>query len=175
MQNLEDNVSSGLDINESLKQLSGFIEQLKSMKPPVYCSHQLINTVLRAYDKRAEEYDIDMDIHVDLTERFDINETEFAVVLSNALNNAVDACLALSENEPRSISVRLTSRSGQIAAEVTNTFDGNVDFDDNHIPVSAKGHGHGMGTRSMNTFSVNNGGTLDFSCEGNMFTVRLLV
>lgn len=172
---LEKEASSGLEIDESLLQLSRAADSLAGLRLRSYCRQPAVNTVLDEYARRAAEENISMSVEADLSQDFDVNETQLAVVLSNALSNALEACVELSEKEPRDISVRLTSRGGQVAAEISNTCGSAVVFDEDHMPVSARGRGHGIGVKSMSSFARDNGGTLDFSQDNGRFTIRLLV
>ena len=55
---------------------------------------------------------------------------------------------------------------------VRNTFDGNVEFDDQGIPQT-KADGHGFGTRSISAFCKNVGGYYQFEAQDGSFSVYM--
>ena len=55
---------------------------------------------------------------------------------------------------------------------VRNTFDGNVEFDDQGIP-QAMADGHGFGTRSIAAFCENVGGYCQFEAQDGTFSVYM--
>ncbi len=53
---------------------------------------------------------------------------------------------------------------------VRNRFEGAVDFNENHIPISHE-EGHGIGARSIAAFCTKNGGYYEFHAENGVFTL----
>ncbi len=172
---LEKEASSGRDTEAALDRLSKTADLLSAGHGRRYCRPETLNTVLDQYARRAEEKGISMTVEANISREFDVNETELAVVLSNALSNAEEACMSIPRQERRAVSVVINSRGRQIAAEITNTCRGQVSFDENQLPVSQRGLGHGIGVKSMEAFCRDNGGILSFSQDGDTFSVRILV
>lgn len=140
-----------------------------------YCTEPVLNAVFSSFEQQAKKDGIEFRVQVKLPKVSDLNMTELAVVISNALSNAADACLAAPEEKPRKILVSINSRGGQIAAEIRNTCYVPVRFDENNIPVSEKGEGHGVGTKSMMAFARRTDAFLTFEEKDGWFTVRMLV
>lgn len=67
--------------------------------------HKLLDLVLSYYTDFATESGVDISVCMSQMDDFDTDMAEFAVVLSNALENAVNACLKLPEGVPRVIRV----------------------------------------------------------------------
>ena len=85
-----------------------------------------------------------------------------------AIENSTNACMKLPEAE-RSIEIKVICKPKFIIM-VRNTFDGNVVFDEQGIPVSGE-EGHGFGTRTIAALCEKVGGFCDFQAEGNTFTL----
>ncbi|MBO7739014.1 MAG: ATP-binding protein, partial [Oscillospiraceae bacterium] len=99
---------------------------------------------------------------------FEANESELATALSNAMENAINACEKLPQ-ENRFIEVKALSKP-QFIIMVRNSFAGNVEFDAHGIPQSAE-EGHGFGTRSIAAFCTKVGGYYEFKAENGVFTL----
>lgn len=64
--------------------------------------------------------------------------------------------------------------SPNLVLEVANTYDGDVQLDEQGMPV-AREQGHGIGTRSIMVFVDKYDGVLNYKAGKSMFRLRLLV
>ena len=173
IQQTEDDIQNG-NLSQAGEVLSD-LDVLQTAPITRYCREPVLNAVFSSFERRLEKEGIDLLVRVKLPQVSDVNMTELAVVISNALSNAEEACLAAPDGKPRKIQVLIHSRGGQIAAEIRNTCYFPVRFDENHIPISEKGEGHGIGTRSMMAFAQHTGAFLTFEEKEGWFIVRMLV
>ena len=137
--------------------------------------HKLLDAVLGYFTDYARESDIDILISMERTDGMKADQTEFAVVLSNALENAVKACKKLPDGEPRVIRLDGHKRGGQFFLEIANTYAGEITFDsDSGLPLS-KTKGHGLGSQSIAFFAQKHGAELEYSAKDNWFHFRILL
>lgn len=153
------------------------VDQLhgKSMEPQTahYCQNVTINAILGTYLRQAQEDGITVSVDCDLPEDLPCDALALATVFANAIENARHACQALPEGADRRLEVRCLNVA-QIVIEISNTFDGMVQFDQNHYPVT-RAKGHGLGTKSILAFAQANDAYLDYKVENGMFRLRLLI
>lgn len=133
-----------------------------------YAKSAIIDAVLSVYINKAKNAGIDMKLGFAFPEKFNSSESELATALANAVENAINACEKLPKEE-RSIEIKVLSKP-QFVIMIRNTFDGNVDFDENGIPRSNE-EGHGLGSRSIAAFCKKNGGFYEFNATENVFTL----
>ena len=95
-----------------------------------------------------------------------------AIVLANALENAIHANLALPP-EKRVIRCRMVS-TPSVMLEISNPCTGNVSFDDSGLPISPK-EGHGLGVQSICAFCGKNGAVCQFDLTDGWFRLRLVL
>ncbi len=154
--------------DELEKIVKEYEENIKQTQIVKYCSIAIIDAVLSVYIGKAKSLGIALDIGFAFPESFSANESELATALANAIENAINACEKLPESQ-RHIEIKVLSKPKFIVM-VRNSFDGNVEFNDEGLPQSHQ-EGHGIGTRSIAAFCEKAGGYYDFSAEGNVFTL----
>ena len=95
-----------------------------------------------------------------------------AIVLANALENAIHANLEL-PREQRNIRCKMVG-TPSIMLEVSNPCTGAVLFDGEGLPVAQR-KGHGLGVQSICAFCRKNGATCQFDLTDGWFRFRLVL
>lgn len=157
--------------DEALKLIGGADTRLDESRYKVYCDDKMINAVLSYYIDKAEANGIKTEISFLPPDELAIDIVDFTVMLSNALENAVNACMKIENPGERRLRIK-TKNVNQYIIEIANSFDGIVEFDDNGLPKSPNA-GHGIGTRSIAAFAEKNGALLDYSVDGEWFRLRI--
>lgn len=121
----------------------------------------------------AEEKSITTDINLDIPHSLTVDSLELAMVISNLLENAVQACEALENDRERTI--RFTCRHvGRLILEISNLCDASAVLGESGFPV-AQESGHGVGTKSVLAFAQGHGGEVLYQISGSTFRVRMLI
>lgn len=95
------------------------------------------------------------------------------MVVSNLMENAIQACGRLAQNQTPYL--RFTCRSvGRLLLEMENPCAAGTALDKNGYPVSGE-EGHGIGSKSVIAFVNKYDGELLYNIENGVFRVRLLV
>lgn len=140
-----------------------------------YCENITVNAILTSYLERAEADNIDVSVRLDIPARLPVQATELSVMLANGLENAMEACRKLPEGTKRRIWLKVRCMDERLAIELSNTCGEPPEFDRNGLPVSSKGEGHGIGTRSIAGFVQRYGGMLDYEYEDRRLNLRILI
>ena len=145
-------------------------ENIRETQVRQYSTYPVIDAVLSSYLQKAEGKEIKVSAALAFPDPLPVNETELATVFANAIENAIHACEKLPE-EKREISVKAIT-TPHFMVQVSNSFDGVVEFDKNGLPVSHE-EGHGFGTRSIAAFCEKYGAFYEFKVTGDTFYLRL--
>ena len=136
-----------------------------------YCLNDQVNIVISSYTGKAKEQGIEFNATVNLPESMDAKKSlDLCILLSNALENAVTA--AAKTKNPW-VNLRSALVNQHIVIQVENSFLGTIKFE-NGIPKSSA-PGHGFGSFSISTLAEKYGGTADFSCHDQVFTMRAVL
>ena len=152
---------------EAEKYIDSLVEDADKITAKKYCDNRCANVVLSYYSKIAADKGIRFETNVTLPETLVVDETDLAVVLSNGLENAVNA-LEVCDN--KQISVKGFVDADKIYIEIKNPFNNAVMFDGN-MPRS-KQENHGYGTRSMAAIVTKYDGAYSFTIEDGDFVFR---
>ena len=101
-----------------------------------------------------------------------MDEMELAIALSNALENAIQANLAL-PREQRTLYCKVIGYP-RLMFRIANPFVGHVRFDEQGLPVASQ-EGHGLGVRSIAAFCEKNHALCTYQAQDNRFTLQVIL
>lgn len=154
--------------------IHGIFTELEANKVRFFCKNEAVNLIFSAYEERAKVHGIPISIQAGLPQNISISENDLCVLLSNALENALDACRKLKEKGVcGTIEVSAFEKNGRLCFQVVNTCDEDVIFD-NGIPVTTK-PGHGIGVRSICALVERHRGIYTFTVEEGKFILRVSI
>ena len=82
----------------------------------------------------------------------------------------------IGEKEKRVITVKVFSRYGFAMINVVNYYEGEINFDESGMPVTAGDRRyHGYGIKSVNYIAEQYGGSLTVKTDGGIFAVNVLI
>lgn len=159
------------DLDTARKMISGYVSNVDSITIRRYCSNSTVNYILSDFAEKCREKNIHSEIAVEIGDLI-INEILFTSILSNALDNALNAQEGLPERS-RLIKVALKSNKKQLLLSVRNTYAREPQFVDG-LPVTRK-TGHGYGVQSIRYMVERLGGTYQFTTDDGMFILRVVI
>lgn len=130
------------------------------------------NAVLRIYSRQAQAKDIVFSALADLPEGLPLEAPELGALLSNLLENAVEACAPVALHQ-RQIALSAQKDGQRLLLELRNSVSGTVLFEDG-MPRSQK-PGGGTGTKSILHITQKYGGMCQFKQEDGMFFTRIVL
>lgn len=160
------------EISDALKFLEISNQQLNEASPKRWCANNLLDAVFSIYFKQAEALGIKIEAEIRIPEILPLNDNELSIVFANALENAINACKKVPQEE-RYIRV-ICLCEPQYMFSISNSFDGKIKLDSNGHPIATKKN-HGLGTQSITAFCNKNNAFCDYKVKDNRFTLRILL
>ena len=152
------------------KMISSFVENVDSTVIKKYCQNSTLNYILSGFAERCREEKIEFDCRIEAEPNCD--ETTFSIIISNALDNAINTQKYLPEHD-RKIALMLKKRNKKLLLSVKNSFGKKPVFID-EMPVSDE-KGHGYGTQSIVYLTEQLGGNCKFTIEDNKFVLMVVI
>ncbi|MDD3243749.1 MAG: GHKL domain-containing protein [Eubacteriales bacterium] len=146
--------------------------QLAESGQKQFCKNPAANAILRIYDRRAQERNIAFAARMDIPEELALTMPEWGTMLSNLLENAVEACAGLPAAQ-RCISITARAEACGWKLEMRNGLSGVVKFE-NGMPLTTKTVG-GTGTRSIADTVKKHGGILRFVQNKDVFVTQIVL
>ena len=147
------------------------ITRIDGVRLKRFCSNEIVNYVISDYAARCREEETAFICSVELDE-LPVDEIMFASILSNAMDNALNAQKSL-PRDVRCVKLMLKKSDGKLLLSVKNPVAQPVIFSDG-IPVSGK-NGHGYGTQSIRYLTERLGGNCQFSLQDDTFILRVVL
>lgn len=109
-----------------------------------------------------------------------IEAYDVGIILSNALDNAIEACRRLRESDPREklfIVVRSLRKKNMLLIEVENSFGGVLQLGADGLPLTSKEDAapHGIGLRSIRNCAEKYAGGVDLTAENGRFVLSVMM
>lgn len=159
------------DTAQAMEYLSKNDDYLASTSLKQFCENMTANAILRIYDRRTQAEGIRFIVQADIPEAMPLDAPALGALLSNLLENAVEAC----ETQSDSPTISLTAQQGETGfqLEVRNSCHHTVSFE-NGFPKTTKQTG-GTGTKSIAAIVEHCGGILRFRQEGDEFISQIFL
>ncbi|WP_297234345.1 GHKL domain-containing protein [uncultured Flavonifractor sp.] len=164
-------VSRG-DKEAALDFLDAAQKRLDERKVIQWCRPPVLDAVFSSYFDQAKNQDILVEAQISLPDTLPVDEGELAIVLANALENAIHANLKLPW-EQRKIRCK-TVGTPSVMLEISNPCAGQVSFDSSGLPVAQR-EGHGLGVQSICAFCRKNGAVCQFDLTDGWFRFQLVL
>lgn len=149
------------------KYMNSMIAEISQSTPQTYCDNHSVNVILSYYNKIADERNIEFNASIRFPAALKIGQTDLAVVLSNGLENAINAQAYC---EDKKICIKGFMEAEKLYLEIKNPFNHSVAFD-GALPRSQR-ENHGFGTKSMAAIVEKYEGVYSFSVENGYFCFR---
>lgn len=148
-------------------------QKIDAIAPAQLCEHEAANLLLCAYKSKSDASGVSFHAKADLPQTLSLPDTELVAMLSNGLENALNAVQALPAGAEKSINLLLCVRQGNLLLEIRNPYHGEVSMKDD-LPVSKAGCEH-YGCLSIRSIAERHHGLCSFTPEGGIFTLRIAI
>lgn len=160
-------------IPDAMQYLSKLDNSLASTLVTPYCENYMINVILSSYIAKAKDNQIDIDCKVMVSENAKIDSLELGLIFSNAIENAIHACLKIENPGKRKITISCREYYDQVYIQISNPFAGEILFE-GEFPVSAE-KDHGIGVRSIAAIALKYDGIFSFKAENGFFKTTVIL
>ena len=151
--------------------LEPLAEELEHLRTVSYCRHRIVNALIFMKHREMKQSGISFDYRVRLERECFVENSDLCRILSNLLDNAIEACREIPDAE-----IRLTCMPVKqtLLIKTENPVSDVIRFHKNGLPLSSKeGPGHGRGLASVKEIAGKYHGTLKIEADTDKFTVSV--
>ncbi len=184
MQLTRDNITDSRMDPEVERYLAQLALNLDSLQEEFSTGNTVADTLLR-----MKQYEISCwnnELLIDAEEllfpaQLKIESYDLAIILGNALDNAIEACRLLWDNSGNaSLFIKVSSfqKNGLFFLEIINSFDGKINWDSSReFPQSSKADKsvHGIGLLNMKATAQKYDGEVDWFAQGEVFRLTVMM
>lgn len=167
----------GFAAQENWADLTAYLDEVQGSIPEGdlgLCENTAVDSVAGYFAIRYREQGIPVTFSLDLPPHLPVPESELCSVLSNLLENAMEASLRTAP-ERRQTKVQARLHSGHmVLLSAENAYDGKIREKDG-VFLSAKRPGEGIGLQAVRHIAEKNGGYVRFHYQDGVFTVNVIL
>lgn len=160
------------DYDEMVKQLNAQLQELQAGSGQNICGNSVIDTIINYKISEAKKKNIKIDFHYKGLHNIQISGIDLAILLGNALDNAIEATEKIEETEKRIVELYIYLKGNQLVVIIENNVIQNVDVD--HLQTEKTGN-HGYGVVNMKSVVNKYTGSLSFFCEDKVFKTVIVL
>ena len=160
------------DYDEMVNQLNAQLQELQAGSDQNICGNSVIDTIINYKISEAKKKNIKIDFHYKGLHNIQISGIDLAILLGNALDNAIEATEKIRETEKRIVELYIYLKSNQLVMIIENNVTQNVDVD--HLQTEKTGN-HGYGVVNMKSVVNKYAGSLSFFCEDKVFKTVIVL
>lgn len=132
------------DTSGGLHHLDAITDRLKMITPAFNTGNPALDATLSAKKTLAEEQGIHFSTKLNLEENLPIAPEDICTIFGNALDNAIEACLSLDENQQKSIDISLVQLDTVLLCKIVNTAPEQTGNDLSTSKKDRENHGFGL-------------------------------
>lgn len=168
---------SSLAEKGDLEKIKEYLSNANSKIPDYdlhFCENQAADSVISHYAALAKRENIPFQANAALPAHISIDQIDMCLVLSNLLENALEASLKAKPFNRRIHAEVYLHHKHLLLIQVENTFEGKIQ-EKNHIFQSSKRPGNGVGIQSVRHIAEKSGGDSSFTYENGVFTAKIML
>ena len=142
---------------------------IDEITPARFCENETANLLLGVFRQKASGQGLDFRVKAALPAQLMLPDTELCVLLSNGIENALEAAAGLEGG----VSVFCSVQQSKLLIEIKNPYRGEIIMEKD-LPRS-KDKGHGYGCRSIQSIVHRRGGVCTFEAEKGIFILRIAI
>ena len=172
---LEDMLSKDQTVRAA-EYLRSLRSQAESIPSGEYSENMVVNAVAGHYLNLAKTQGIRTEAEIKAGADVPMKDEELCILLTNLLENALEACGKMDASADRFISFKLTATNEHLTLSCRNSTDTDLDADHEIFPSSkSDAENHGLGISAVRRVVEKHCGIMDIGCKDGCFTVDIAV
>ena len=165
------------EAEEYLGKLSG---ELDLKRRGLISNNVVVDALINNRKTRAVKEGIEFETEIVIPREFKIDDMDLCIVLGNALNNAIEACTRLKDNQiEKLILLKMKYKRNYLLIELSNSYDISTikksegRFLSSKITLGKESHGIGLG--NIDAIVEKYGGTFQTELLDEMFVLKIMI
>lgn len=167
---------------EALEYIHKLNDELDFSKRGIISGNMVVDALLSNRKSRTAEKGIEFEYEVMVPGKFKIDDMDICIILGNALDNAIEACQRLTDEQMKKrIVLEVKYKRDSVLIEVKNSYDLSTIKKRNGRYVSSKRYqekdelGTGTGTGNMEEIIEKYGGVYQTDLQEEVFVLKMMI
>ncbi|MDR1156876.1 MAG: GHKL domain-containing protein [Oscillospiraceae bacterium] len=137
--------------------------------------HPAVDAILRLKKKRMDSLNIRFDSYIALPKQISVDVLDLCVILGNGLDNAMEACEKLSDEQERYIRLAVRLQTKYISIAIENPTDKLEKYNKSMRTTKSDHFYHGLGLESIRSLTDKYDGSLSIDAANHVFKLAVMV
>lgn len=137
-----------------------------------YSTNIVLNCIVGIRLNQAKKEGIAVQCHIHVPDRMPVDEVDLNILLSNMLDNALEACMRMEKRQNAYIGLEIRKRGKFLYIECTNSMAPKEMVQEGHRTIKKDVKNHGFGLKAMETVAEKYASIIQIEKGGGRFTVR---
>ena len=175
------NMIEGYLKSNRLNEAMAYIEELKesasmSESNIVDTGNFIVDSILNYKLSIIQDLDVETELEVFVPSYIDIDTVHFVSILTNLLDNSIEALRAVKEKDNRILRIRIVYSKGRLIMAFQNSYDGDIVYEGGEICSSKRDSDrHGYGLENVKRAIEPYNGLLKINHNGGIFSIQALL
>ncbi len=162
------------NVEKARRYIQGMLVSASENKRIIRLGNEIAEAVVNQKYLLAQKQGIAFEVIGNLEENLQIDAVDLCALLSNALDNAIEASLRMEEKNNRNIQLEMKPYKDYLMIKVSNTVAEDVNVKNLKTSKADKSQ-HGIGMLSMKSVVEKYEGYLKYECENRRFNVSMML
>lgn len=160
-------------ISEIESRLLSGMNKLDDVRSRSITGNGIIDAIIAEKMAFAEKHGVRIDVESNISNEIVVDGVDLAILLGNAIDNAVEASDAVITHE-KVVKIQLVTKNSILVIVVNNPVDKVVDIG-NMTTTKLEKQSHGFGRMSMMRVAQKHGGDVSFECSDSSFKLTIIL
>ena len=166
------------DYNKNVPEAITYIKELdnkiKSISIEIITGNVIVDAIISVKATLSSIHDVEFKHSILLTDDISaVDDTDLCSILSNLLDNAIEACCKLNDN--RYIHIEMLTFKNQLSIKITNSANGDYKIEKGVFKTTKKGDLHGIGMGHVKSIVERYDGIFDVTPASDSFTTSVSI
>ena len=160
-------------VDEAIDYIKTLNDKIKSASLEIITGNYIVDAIISAKATLALSHNIVFEHNISLPAELAMDSTDLCSILSNLLDNAIEACCKLESG--RYINLEMLVVRTQLIIKLINASDGEYKIEHGKLKTTKRGGLHGIGMGHIKSIAENYGGFSDIKAEFTHFTAQISI
>lgn len=147
------------------------VDEIEAIVPVRYCENETLNLLLSAFAGKSTSAGVSLSVKANLPQNLNLPDTELCAILSNGLENALNAVRLLQDHPSKTIDVFCGIKQNNLLIEIKNPYAGQITIRDG-LP-QPDDHKRHYGCRSIQSIVQRRNGVCRFDTTNHIFIMQV--